>query len=132
MSAPDTTVYQFNFKVGNDLHNIYTTNGGEAKELLDFFQEELIAKIVGIQVAIAAAQNVANAGAAAPRQPVTVTDSPAPAAPAAAPEGTHLCEHGEPMKFIPPGVSKASGKPFKGFWACARDRDSQCNKKIWT
>jgi len=38
------------------------------------------------------------------------------------------CEHGEPMRLVPAGVSKA-GKPYKAFFACARQRAEACNAK---
>ena len=36
---------------------------------------------------------------------------------AKAPSGTCPTHH-EPWKYVPPGVSKSSGKPYEGFWAC--------------
>jgi len=38
------------------------------------------------------------------------------------------CEHGEPMRLVPAGVSKA-GKPYKAFFACARQRAEACSAK---
>jgi hypothetical protein len=38
------------------------------------------------------------------------------------------CDHGEPMRLVPAGVSKA-GKPYKAFFACARQRAEACNAK---
>jgi hypothetical protein len=50
-------------------------------------------------------------------------DVPAPAAPAP------MCDHGQAMKLVPAGVSKKTGKPYPGFYACANpDRNSQCKK----
>ena len=49
----------------------------------------------------------------------------APAA-AAAPAG-QVCKHGEPAKFVPAGVSKSSGKPYRAFYACQRPQGQQCD-----
>lgn len=49
----------------------------------------------------------------------------APAA-AAAPAG-QVCKHGEPAKLVPAGVSKASGKPYRAFYACQRPQGQQCD-----
>lgn len=141
MTAPSSTVVQINVKTpAGTLFNIYATNVAEAKEITEAVIEDLVNSVAALEQAFAAASTVASHAPVAPRQPVSAEAVAGPAAqdgnPAAqpgggAPEGTHLCEHGEPMKFIPPGISKA-GKPYKGFYACARDRASQCNKKIWT
>lgn len=54
---------------------------------------------------------------------------PAPVAPpqtASAPSDTPLCQHG-PMKLVPAGVSKKTGKPYGAFWSCtSRNRAEQC------
>lgn len=131
MSAPDSTVFQFNFKTpSGSLHNIYATNGTEAVELLDAFAESLIEKVFDVEQKLIAAGNVAAVVAA----PVTVTPAPAApvptAAPSSAPAGSApLCEHGQPMKLVPAGISKASGKPYPSFYACAQARGQQCNAK---
>jgi len=61
--------------------------------------------------------------------PVTPT---APANPWAAPQqAAPLCEHGQPMKLVPAGVSKRTGKPFKAFYCCANpSQESQCKKTV--
>ena len=74
---------------------------------------------------------------AAPPQPAwsapaaTPVDDPwGSAPPAAEPAGpAPMCDHGQPMKLVPAGVSKKTGKPYPGFYACANpDRNSQCKK----
>ena len=38
-----------------------------------------------------------------------------------------LCPgHGVPAKWVKPGVSQSSGRPYPGFWACAMPREQQC------
>lgn len=127
MSAPDSTVIQFNFKTPNGgLHNVYATSVPEAVELLDAFHNELIGAIFDVEQKINAAYTVAAAVAPTPQPQAAVTTPPV-----TAPAGdAHLCEHGQPMKLIPAGISKASGKPYKAFYACAQPRGMQCNSRV--
>ena len=54
-----------------------------------------------------------------------------PPAQQAAPAGNApACDHGQPMKLIPAGVSKSTGNPFRAFYACAAPREVQCKKRI--
>ena len=50
---------------------------------------------------------------------------PRPATPVAS--NAPLCQHG-PMKLVPAGVSKKTGKPYGAFWACdcGKPRAEQC------
>lgn len=41
-------------------------------------------------------------------------------------QGAPMCQHGEPAKYVQGGMSR-TGRPYKAFWACARDRANQCN-----
>lgn len=122
MSAPETTVYQHNFKVNNDLHNVYAANGAESVELLNTFAEDVLPAIMAVNEKIRAlgaivAPAASSASAAAPATP--------PAGDGAAP----LCEHGSPAKLIPAGIAKSTGKPYRAFYACAQQRGMQCNFK---
>lgn len=127
MSAPDSTVIQFNFKTPNGgLHNIYASTVPEAIELLDAFSEELVGAIFNVEQKINAAYAVAHTPAPSPQPQAAVTTPPV-----TAPAGdAHLCEHGLPMKLIPAGISKATGKPYKAFYACNQPRGQQCNTRV--
>lgn len=57
--------------------------------------------------------------------PQDVWGQPANAAPVAT--GGPVCKHGEPAKQVPAGVSKASGKPYRAFYACSRPQGQQCD-----
>ena len=128
MSAPDSTVIQLNFKTpAGGLFNIYATNVPEAKELLAAFREELIQEIHDTEAVISAAVNVARTPA--PTQPVTPQNTPSAATPPASDGDAPLCEHGIPAKLVPAGISKASGKPYRAFYACSQPRATQCNFK---
>lgn len=125
MSATQGIAYQANFKTpAGTLLNIYAENGGDFADQLDAFPE-FLSKIVAIESQIVPASTVAQHVPIAPpaQQP------PQPAAPAA-PTDEHLCNCGIPMRFVPAGVSKASGKPYRAFYACSQPRGQQCDKKI--
>lgn len=126
-ASVEGVVYQANFKTNaGTLLNVYATNGGEFGELLDALDTH-IGKIAAIESLLTAASNVArNAPVASPAQQPT-----APAAPAApAASADHLCACGQPAKLIPAGVSKASGKPYRAFYACAQPRGQQCDFRL--
>jgi hypothetical protein len=127
MSAPDSTVIQFNFKTPNGgLHNIYATTVPEAIELLDAFRDELVGAIFDVEQKINAAYTIAQTPAPSPQPQAAVTTPPV-----TAPAGdTHLCEHGQPMKYIAAGISKSTGKPYKAFYACNAPRGQQCNSRV--
>jgi hypothetical protein len=48
-------------------------------------------------------------------------------APVAQQPAGQVCKHGEPAKLVPAGVSKASGKPYRAFYACQRPQGQQCD-----
>lgn len=143
MTAQPDTVYQFNIKIGEgydaDLHNIYASNGAEAVEQLDFFEETLLPRLIALRQTARAGSVVATAGIAAPAtqqaQPTEYAQSPSPgyvSGPAGPPtaDAGHVCAHGQPMKLIPAGISKASGKPYKAFYVCAQPRGMQCDTRV--
>lgn len=81
----------------------------------------------GLKVQAVGTQNFPNPDA--PAAPAPVAPTPLAGYTPPAPAGSApLCEHGEPMRFVPAGISKA-GKPYKGFYACARQRAEACNAK---
>lgn len=61
-----------------------------------------------------------------PVQPQTFAPV-APPVQQTAPQGqTPACQHG-PMKLVPGGISKKTGKPYNAFWACQwPTREEQC------
>lgn len=130
MSAPQGVAYQANFKTPNGtLLNIYAENGADFDEQLEAFAD-FIPKIVAIESAIVPASTVA---ANIPVAPPAQQPRPTPATPqagAAAATDEHTCDCGLPMRFVPAGVSKASGKPYRAFYACSQPRGQQCDKKI--
>lgn len=81
--------------------------------------QQAIPDAVVVEDYIQPAPPVQPAFAPIPPQPV------APVAPQAAAAGM-ACAHG-PMKLMPAGVSKKTGKPYNAFYACQwPNRDEQC------
>lgn len=123
MSAPENTVYQFNFKTpAGDLFNIYASTGPEALELLDFYADSILPKLTGVMgqqhAASAVAPIAAPASQQGPQAPAFVSQQPP------APQGgaQHICGCGIPMILRPAGVSKTTGKPYSGFYTCANGK----------
>ena len=140
--------FSFTTKVNGDL---LTVRGGTFEEFVanlgNLLHVEAISGLVDViqGTALSEAEAIANAQAAlggtvvsAPAvvQPAPVPQAPvfqpvapaviAPAAPAAAAIQAPSCQHG-PMKQIPGGISKKTGKPYNAFWACQwPNRDEQC------
>lgn len=126
-ASVEGVVYQANFKTrAGTLLNVYATDGGEFGELLDALDVH-IGKIAAIEGLLNAASTVA---ASAPVAPPSQQPAPPPAA--APPSGgtDQMCNCGRPAKLIPAGVSKASGKPYRAFYACDGPRGSQCDFRL--
>lgn len=119
--------FQVNFKSpAGTLINVYADSVGEACMIIEEYMS------VGLPL-IQAAETVAASGIAAtaptpqaaPAQAATAWKPSAPAAPTG---DIPTCDHGEPMRLVPAGISKA-GKPYKAFYACPRPRGEACNAK---
>lgn len=90
--------------------------------------EKLAKAILGDPASVARNSTYAN-GQFSPKADIPMTPVEVAAALGGSPVTTtgHLCKHGEPARFVPAGTSKASGKPYKAFYACARSKDEQCD-----
>ena len=128
MSAQPSTAYQFNFRIGENLFNIYAENGQDAIDQLTFFEESLIPLLASVGQKTAAVGSVVPALPVAPAVQQNLTAPPATTPTSA--DGQHLCAHGRPMKLIPAGISKATGKPYKAFYVCNQPRGMQCDTTV--
>lgn len=141
---------QINFKTKRDgmLINLRAANGEELDTLIDAITLRL-ASLIDLErtsehMAVSSVATIQKAFPGAEVVEVSTNDwntapaaapagyAPPPPAPAGytppAPAGAKLCEHGEAMKLVPAGVSKA-GKPYKAFYSCARPMDQRCNAR---
>jgi hypothetical protein len=138
---------QINFKTKKDgmLINLRASNGEELDTLIDAVTQRLatlvdlertvehmaVSSVATIQKAFPGAEVIETSTTPDWNHPAPVAQTPPPA-PAGytppAPAGAKVCEHGEPMKLVPAGVSKA-GKPYKAFYSCARPMNERCNAR---
>jgi hypothetical protein len=133
--------FQMNFKTPKGaLVNIRAWSEAELDQYLDSLLQR-IHLVNDVELAIEAICTVNGnglkvtsvSGLPTPDRAVGATHAPAPSNASAGwtppPTGAAPnCEHGEPMRLVPAGVSKA-GKPYKAFFACARQRAEACNAK---
>lgn len=138
---------QINFKTKRDgmLINLRATTGEELDTLIDAVTERLAAlvdlertaehmansPVATIQKAFPGAEVIETSTVPDWNHPAPVAQTPPPVPTGytpPAPAGVKLCEHNEPMKLVPAGVSKA-GKPYKAFYSCARPMNERCNAR---
>ena len=128
---------QINFKTKKEgmLINLYATDALELDTLLDTVSQR-IAALVDLETTVEAMASVKttfpgaeviNQGAApmpAYAQPAAPAYSPAPAA---QPQCT--CGAG-PMRLVPAGISKTTGKSYRAFYSCPQPQGSQCKNRV--
>lgn len=123
-TSVEGVVFQANFKThAGTLLNIYATNGAEFGELLDAYAD-FIPKIAAVESALGAASQVAQV---VPLAPAASQPQQAPQQQSPQPQGGPTCNCGNPAKLIPAGVSRANGRPYRAFYACAGPRGQQCD-----
>lgn len=127
--------FSYTTKIAGDLFTIrgdtYTEFSDNVNEVLDKAQD------IAERLAQVAALGAATALVSVPQDNVIRPDVPqwqqpaAPPAPAVQPNAAagHVCKHGEPAVYRS-GTSKNTGKPWAGYF-CARDRNNQCDYKVW-
>lgn len=130
-------LYQINVKTPKgSLLNIRAASDAELDAALDGLTLR-IATIADLESTIDAICAVANAGlkpeilgstpqaAVAPSYPAPVGYTPPRAG--GVPECT--CGGGA-MRHVPAGIAKATGRPYKGFYACPKPQGQACNNKV--
>lgn len=134
---------QINFKTKKDgmLINLYASDALELDTLLDTVSQR-IAALVDLETTVEAMASVktsfpgaevinqgaapmpAHAQPAQPAQPAAPAYSPAPAV---QPQCT--CGAG-PMRLVPAGISKSTGKSYRAFYSCPQPQGSQCKNRV--
>ena len=130
---------QINFKTKKDgmLINLRANDALELDTLLDGVTQRLAAlvdlekTVEAMAAPVSGAQAAANIAAAFPGATVVAT-TPAPVpgykpASAGAPECT--CGSG-PMRHVPAGIAKSTGRPYKAFYACPKPQGQACANKV--
>ena len=140
MSTTEAAI-QINFKTKRDgmLINLRANDAIHLDELIDGVTQRIAALIdleqtvetmAGNTPAPSAPSASAVIGAAFPG--ATVVPQPAPAVAGYKPAGAVpecTCGAG-PMRLVPAGIAKATGRPYKGFYACPKPQGQSCPNKV--
>ena len=139
MSTTEAAI-QINFKTKRDgmLINLRANDAIHLDELLDGISQR-IAALIDLEQTV---ENMAtpSAPAQAPSPAATIAAafpgaqvvSQAPVAgykPAGGPAPQCTCGAG-PMRLVPAGIAKATGRPYKGFYACPQPQGQACQNKV--
>jgi hypothetical protein len=133
---------QINFKTKRDgmLINLRANDAIELDGLLDAVSQRL-ATLLDLESTVESmAAQSAPTSAPAPSAAATITAafpgaqviSQAPVAgykPAGGPSPQCTCGAG-PMRLVPAGIAKATGRPYKGFYACPQPQGQACQNKV--
>ena len=117
----DNSPIQINFKTKKDgmLINLRAQDGAELDLLLDQLTQRIAALVDLVKDAFPNS---------VPIQGTTAVPRPTQAAPAA---GAPDCSCGSgPMRFVPAGIAKATGRPYKAFYACPKPQGQACQNKV--
>jgi len=122
----ENTPIQINFKTKKDgmLINLRANDGAELDLLLNQITERLAA-LVDLEKTGESMAVVKNAFPQA--QVVGSPSTPTTAAPAGAPDCA--CGGGN-MRFVPAGIAKSTGRPYKAFYACPKPQGQACQNKV--
>jgi hypothetical protein len=133
MSTTEAAI-QINFKTKRDgmLINLRANDAIELDGLLDAITQRMSALIDLEQTVESMATPTQSAAVAAVTQafPNATPVAGYKPAGAAAPTCTGGACGGAPMRLVPAGIAKATGRPYKGFYACPLPQGQACNNKV--
>jgi len=137
MSTTEAAI-QINFKTKRDgmLINLRANDAIELDGLLDALSQRL-ATLIDLEstvesMAQPSAPVSSPAATIAAAFPGAQVVSQAPVAgykPAGGPQPQCTCGAG-PMRLVPAGIAKATGRPYKGFYACPKPQGQACQNKV--
>jgi hypothetical protein len=139
--ANESAAIQINFKTKRDgmLINLRANDGFELDTLIDALTQRLAVLIDLEQTTETMAAPQAPAQVIAAAFPgATVVEAPVwAAAPTAAPAGYSpsrpvpecTCGGGA-MRYVPAGIAKSTGRPYKAFYACPKPQGQACQNKV--
>jgi hypothetical protein len=120
---------QINFKTKKDgmLINLRANDGIELDALLGQLTERLAA-LVDLEKTVESMATVKDAFPQSTVVGTTQAPRPVQAAPAV---GTPECAcGGGAMRFVPAGIAKSTGRPYKAFYACPKPQGQACQHKV--
>ena len=121
---------QINFKTKKDgmLINLRANDGAELDLLLDQLTQRLAA-LVDLEKTVESMAVVKDAFPQSVQvQGTTAVPTPVQSAPATG-KPQCACGGGE-MRFVPAGIAKSTGRPYKAFYACPKPQGQSCPSKI--
>jgi hypothetical protein len=133
MSTTEAAI-QINFKTKRDgmLINLRANDAIELDGLLDAVSQRL-ATLLDLESTVESmAQPSASAQSAAVAAVTQAFPNATPVAgykPAGGPAPQCTCGGG-PMRLVPAGIAKATGRPYKGFYACPQPQGQACQNKV--
>ena len=128
-------LYQINVKTPKgSLLNIRASSEAELDQALDGLTLR-IAAIADLESSIDGICAVSNAGLKPEGVNHSAVAAVAPSYPAPAgykPAGVlpDCTCGGGPMRLVPAGIAKATGRPYKGFYACPKPQGQACQNKV--
>jgi hypothetical protein len=125
----ENSAIQINFKTKKDgmLINLRAQDGAELDLLLDAVSQRLAA-LVDLEKTVEGMAVIKDAFAGAVQvQGTTAAPRPVQAAPAGSPD---CACGGGPMRFVPAGIAKSTGRPYKAFYACPKPQGQACQNKV--
>jgi hypothetical protein len=136
MSTTEAAI-QINFKTKKDgmLINLRANDAIELDGLLDAITQRMSVLIDLEQTVETMAQPPAPTQSAAVAAVTQAFPNATPVqgykpAGAPAPTCTGGACGGAPMRLVPAGIAKATGRPYKGFYACPLPQGQACNNKV--
>jgi len=136
MSTTEAAI-QINFKTKRDgmLINLRANDAIELDGLLDALSQRL-ATLIDLETTVesmaqssAPTSPAATIAAAFPNAQVVSQPPVAGYKPAGAGAPQCTCGAG-PMRLVPAGIAKATGRPYKGFYACPQPQGQACQNKV--
>jgi hypothetical protein len=137
MSTTEAAI-QINFKTKRDgmLINLRANDAIELDGLLDALSQRL-ATLIDLETTVelmaqptpSAPSPAATIAAAFPGAQVVSQTPVAGYKPAGGPQPQCTCGAG-PMRLVPAGIAKATGRPYKGFYACPQPQGQACQNKV--
>ena len=136
MSTTEAAI-QINFKTKRDgmLINLRANDAIELDGLLDALSQRL-ATLIDLETTVESMSqptpppSPAATIAAAFSGAQVVSQTPvAGYKPAGGPQPQCTCGAG-PMRLVPAGIAKATGRPYKGFYACPQPQGQACQNKV--
>jgi hypothetical protein len=129
MSTTEAAI-QINFKTKRDgmLINLRANDAIELDGLLDAVSQRL-ATLLDLESTVESMATPTQSAAVAAVTAAFPNAQPVGYKPAGGPAPDCSCGGG-PMRLVPAGIAKATGRPYKGFYACPKPQGQACNNKV--